>query len=752
MGALIRSKDWSKTSLGNPAEWPQSLKTTLSIILHSKFPMFLWWGPELLCFYNDAYRPSLGKEGKHPIILGMQAEEAWPEIWEVIKPLIDQVLSSGEATWSEDELIPIYRNNKLEDVYWTFSYSPVYDESDQRMGVFVTCYETTEKVKIYKETKEREEQLHFTIEAANLGTWDYNPLNNQFTANTRFKQWFGISADGSIDLDLALNAIIADDRNRVIHSVQEVMDKNSIKQYDIIYTIQHPETKEKRVVKAKGKAHFNENNIACRFNGTLEDITEEIKVQEYIKESEQNLRNLIEYAPVAMCILKGPSYIVEIANKKMMDLWGKKTEQVLNTPIFTGLPESQFQGVEELLKNVYESGDRYVAHERPINLPRGEKIETTYVNFVFEPLKDTDGKITGIIAVANEVTELVLSRQKVEEAEERARMAVEAANLGTFDFNPITNEAVISEQLKKIFNSNSHINWNDFINKIHPEDKIIREVAFQEALISGKLFYEVRLIYSDQTNHWVRVQGKILHNERKEPFRVLGTLMDISDIREAHQLQEEFIAIACHELRNPLSTLNLSLELIASSPDHEDNPYYIDKALLQINRLMTMTNELLNVSKISSGFLDLKIETCNIKTIISECTNSFLSGKTKNTVQVNGNTDIAVKADKFRIEQVLINLLSNASKYSPSDSEIFIDIERKEEFVKISVRDNGIGIDQDQLPYVFKKYKRFNSSSKINGYGMGLYISEQIVQKHGGLIGVESKKGKGSVLWFTIPV
>lgn len=146
MGRLIQSKDWSKTSLGDISEWPQSLCITLSIILHSKFPMFLFWGPDHICFYNDAYRPSLGNNGKHPVILGICGVEAWAETWHIIKPLIDQVMSGGEGTWSEDQLIPIYRNGTIEDVYWTFSYSPVNDGSGKVAGVFVTCTETTSKV------------------------------------------------------------------------------------------------------------------------------------------------------------------------------------------------------------------------------------------------------------------------------------------------------------------------------------------------------------------------------------------------------------------------------------------------------------------------------------------------------------------------------------------------------------------------------------------------------------------------------
>jgi PAS domain S-box-containing protein len=163
MGELIRNKDWRKTSLGSPEFWPQSLRTALSIVLNSRFPMFIWWGPELLCFYNDAYRPSLGGEGKHPTILGLNAKEAWPEIWDIIKPLIDKVIERGESVWFEDLLVPIFRNGKIEDVYWTFSYSPIYGNSGKVEGVLVTCTETTEKVLIKKQLQESERKLRLII-------------------------------------------------------------------------------------------------------------------------------------------------------------------------------------------------------------------------------------------------------------------------------------------------------------------------------------------------------------------------------------------------------------------------------------------------------------------------------------------------------------------------------------------------------------------------------------------------------------
>jgi PAS domain-containing protein len=275
MGALIREKDWSNTPVGNPSTWPQSLRTTLSILLNSKFPMFLWWGKELTCFYNDAYRPSLGSNGKHPSILGEAAETAWVEIWPIIKPLIDQVLAGGEATWSEDQLIPIFRNGHIEDVYWTFSYSPVNDESNTIAGVLVTCNETTEKVQLYNKTAEREGQLQFTIDAAELGTWDLNPATNRFTGNKRLKEWFGVATENEIELSDAMMAIHENDRQRVTDAILAAIQPGSDGEYNIDYTITNLATGQERRIVAKGKAAFADGGIAQRFSGTLQDITEQ---------------------------------------------------------------------------------------------------------------------------------------------------------------------------------------------------------------------------------------------------------------------------------------------------------------------------------------------------------------------------------------------------------------------------------------------------------------------------------------------
>jgi len=145
MGALVRSFDWSTTPVGRMETWPQSLRTALDIMLTSRFPMFLWWGPERIQFYNDGYRPSLGAN-KHPSALGQRGEEGWAEIWHVIGPMIDAVFTRGESFWHEDQLIPIDRNGYLEEVFWTYSYSPIRLEDGTVGGTLVVVSETTQRV------------------------------------------------------------------------------------------------------------------------------------------------------------------------------------------------------------------------------------------------------------------------------------------------------------------------------------------------------------------------------------------------------------------------------------------------------------------------------------------------------------------------------------------------------------------------------------------------------------------------------
>lgn len=168
MAELTRRFDWSKTPLGPINTWPDTLLTTVNLLLATRHPMFLWWGPELIQFYNDGYRPSI-REDKHPKALGQRGIECWPEIWHIIGPQIEAVMTRGEATWHRNALVPIHRNGKLEDVYWTYSYSPVRDRDGNILGTLVTCSETTEEVLGERRLRQSEARFRRLVEEANVG-------------------------------------------------------------------------------------------------------------------------------------------------------------------------------------------------------------------------------------------------------------------------------------------------------------------------------------------------------------------------------------------------------------------------------------------------------------------------------------------------------------------------------------------------------------------------------------------------------
>ncbi|MFS4418239.1 PAS domain-containing protein [Maribacter sp. 2307ULW6-5] len=317
MGAIMRAKDWKTSPLGPPATWPMSLRFAVSTMLHTAFPNFIFWGKEQICLYNDAYRPSLGENGKHPDILGIRGKDAFPEIWDTIGPMLQNVRQNGEPTWSENQLIPFYRNGRVEDIYWTFSYSPLFLEDGTIGGVLTTCMETTAAVTNLKRVEESEDALQFAIDAANLGTWDYDPLNNLVRYNERLKSWFGLEGKSEMGLEDTTIAIDPKDRPRVEKAIARAMDSNTTGQYDIGYRIENKITGQERYVRAMGRAWFNVEGVCYRFNGTLQDNTEQQRAHEerlkliaLIETSQEligfsNIQGQIEYANPASLKMLG---------------------------------------------------------------------------------------------------------------------------------------------------------------------------------------------------------------------------------------------------------------------------------------------------------------------------------------------------------------------------------------------------------------------------------------------------------------
>jgi two-component sensor histidine kinase len=164
MGALMRAHDWAATPIGTPDIWPQSLRAAVRILLNTGHPMFIWWGPELIQFYNDAYRQTMGPE-RHPSALGQRGRECWDEIWPIIGPQIEYVMSGQGSTWDVEKLVPVTRHGKREDVWWTYSYGPI-DLEGGVGGVLVVCTDVTEQRRAREALSNQTRRLETLFEQA----------------------------------------------------------------------------------------------------------------------------------------------------------------------------------------------------------------------------------------------------------------------------------------------------------------------------------------------------------------------------------------------------------------------------------------------------------------------------------------------------------------------------------------------------------------------------------------------------------
>ena len=469
------------------AQWPQSLITTLSIILNSKFPMFLFWGEDLVCFYNDAYRPSLGNNGKHPSALGQGGEACWSEIWPSIKPIIDQVHAGGEANWSEDQLLPIYRNGKMEDVYWTFSYSPVYNESSQVGGVFVTCSETTEKVNTLKQLQQSEDALKFAIDAAELATFDYNPKTNTFKANDRLKAWFGIPTHSrsEIDLEVAINAIAAKDKAIVMAAIEQSLDYGSGGKYDIVYSIIHPVTGAERIVNAKGKCWFNDDRIAYRLNGTLQDVTKDTVSRKKVEQERERTKLAIATGELGV-------FEVDIATNALTvdarfnDIYGfsetRPREEYVATCHPDDLPIRNHALKEALTTGSFDYESRFTRQDK------SERWIKTKGNIIYDEKRQPQ-KLFGVI---QDITDQKNFSESLAKLVTERTLELQRSNDDLLQFAHVTSHD-LKEPVRKIKTFNSRL--KDEFGEIVPEkgriylDKIQHATDRMFTMIDGVLTY-----------------------------------------------------------------------------------------------------------------------------------------------------------------------------------------------------------------------------------------------------------------------
>jgi PAS domain S-box-containing protein len=491
------------------------------------------------------------------------------------------------------------------------------------------------------------------------------------------------------------------------------------------------------------------------------------------------LHSLFTQAPMAIAVFEGADLVYREVNSVYEAL--VEGRDLVGQPLVKALPELQTSEVLPILQRVYRTGEPDEIHEQLVKLrdPRTGELQDRYFTAVIYPLRDPRGAVTGIMNLVHEVTREVLARKAVERSEAALR---ESERL----FREIV------ENLPALAWSARPDGYIDFYNRrwyeytgttaeqmegwgwksVHDPatvDEVVRR--WTRSIETGEPFeMEFPLRRADGRFRWFLTRVQPLRDAAGKLLRWFGTNTDIDDqrrasaeLRAALETREEFLSIASHELKTPLTALQLELQAFqraarrgaagAALGPADIVQLRVDSSLRQVKRLASLVNALLDVSRISRGQIEIALEDVDLATIAREAAarEDVTAAAARTPVTVRAPQPVPMRGDRLRLEQVVANLLGNALKYG-AGKPVEVAVERDGAHARIEVRDHGMGIAAADLGRIFERFERAVPASNFGGLGLGLYIARQIVEQHGGTISVESEVGRGAMFRVLLPI
>jgi len=402
-GALIQSHDWASTSLGPICRWPDCLRFAVRLMLPARSQMVIFWGPEFVAIYNDAYAEVIGN--KHPGALGRPAREIWTELWGDLGPLLQRVYDEGETIFAEDRSFRLERYGYPEDVSFDISYSPLRDETNAIRGVICIVNETTDRVEARRALAKAQERLSYALSASGMiGTFDWHIQSDEFFSDAQFAAMFSVDPHRdttSVSVMEYLARIHPDDRERIAAAVDHAIETGEKYAQECRY-LQPDGTV--RWIEVRGGIVYDASGKAERFAGAAVDITDR-------KEREEALHRLAAIVASSEDAIMSTDLDVRITswNRGAERLYGYSAEEAIGRPATFLLPEDRADEEPMIIERI-RRGERIETYETKRRRRDGTLVD---VSLTVSPVHDFSGRIVGASKIARDITE----RKKAERLE-----------------------------------------------------------------------------------------------------------------------------------------------------------------------------------------------------------------------------------------------------------------------------------------------------------------------------------------------
>jgi PAS domain S-box-containing protein len=493
------------------------------------------------------------------------------------------------------------------------------------------------------------------------------------------------------------------------------------------------------------------------FNDQVRDLlAHETESQKELRERERLLAAVTDALPAYVSYIDR-DHRYRFANAAFEPLTGFTKTQIVGKKVSEVVGEKAYANVSAELAKVFSANKISFERSQPV------KGSFRFLRFEYIPDLDEQRQVKGAVAVVTDITKKKVFENALKESEERFRTLTAFAPVGIFQTDPEGNCLMVNERWQQM----SGLTWEQtkgtgWVNALHPDDRGRVAAEWYESARAGKEFQsEYRFQSPSGVVTDMRGAAVALRDENGHVKGYIGTITDVTQLKEAIRVRDDFLSIASHELKTPLTSLKLQSQIFrhklqkgsTSPPTLESFLKLVNSTERQVERLTRLVEDMLDIARIRSGKMNVERTRVDLSALAQEVIERFqLQARAAGSpIHFEGRDPVAGTWDGYRIEQVLTNLLSNALKYGEG-KPIEVRVLQLGERAVITVQDQGCGIPENIQDRIFQKFERAVSHSNISGLGLGLYIAKQIVDIHGGAIRVSSKPGCGSSFTVELPV